>query len=105
MPPYSKRSLDSLFHVFFPSYTYGAVSLSLNITQINKIHRNFMSILLTKLGFYSTFPRSIVFAPTHIGGIGITPFNVIITQRKIKFLYRNLRANTEISKVILINLQ
>ena len=90
---------------FVPSYTYSAFTLSLPMTHINKIQRNFMPILLTKLGFHSTFPRSIVFAPTHIGGIGITPFNVIITQRKIKFLYRHIRANTEIGKVLIINLQ
>ena len=64
-----------------------------------------MSILLTKLGFHHTFPRSIVFAPLHLGGLGITPFNVIIAQRKIQFLYRHLRASTDIGKVILINLQ
>ena len=64
-----------------------------------------MPILLPKLGYHSTFPRSIVFAPTHIGVIVITPFNVIITQRKIKFLYRHLRAKTDISKVMIINLQ
>ena len=30
---------------------------------------------------------------------------MIITQRKIKFLYKHLRARTEIGKVIIINLQ
>ena len=64
-----------------------------------------MPMLLTKLGFHPTFPRSIVFAPKQFGGIGIPPFNVIITQRKIKFLYKHIRARTEIGKVMLINLQ
>ena len=44
-----------------------------------------MSILLTKLGFHSTFPRSIVFAPIHIVGIGLIPFIELIIKEKIRF--------------------
>ena len=46
-----------------------------------------------------------MFAPQNIGGIGIVPFNVIITQHKIKFLQRHLRKNNEIGNCIIINLK
>ena len=72
---------------FVPSYTYSAVALSLTKAQTTQIQKTFLPLLLPRLGFHPTFPRSIVFAPTHLGDIGITPINVIITQRKIKFLY------------------
>lgn len=104
--PLTRKEAWVAFTMYFvPSYTYRAVTLSFNMAQITKIQRIFMPMLLNRLGFHSTFPRSIVFAPTHLGGMGIVPFNVIITQRKIRFLYRHLRAQTEISKVIMINLQ
>ena len=89
---------------FVPSYTYSAVTLSLPMKNITRVHQIFMPLLLNKLGIQSTFPRAIAFAPRHIGGIGITPFNVVILQRKINFLYCHLRANTELGKVILINI-
>ena len=76
---------------FVPSYTYSALSLSLENVEINKIHRTFMPLLLNKLGFHSTLPRSIEFAPRNKLVIGIKLVNVIIPQRKIKFLYGHLR--------------
>ena len=104
--PLTRKETWVAYTIYFvPSYTYSAVTLSLPMKDINQIHQSFMPLLLNKLGFHSTFPRAIAFAPKHIGGIGITPFNVIITQRKINFLYRHLRANTEISNAILINMQ
>ena len=64
-----------------------------------------MPLLLNKLGFQASFPRAIAFAPRHIGGIGITPMNVIIVQRKLRFLYSHLRQNSDLGHAILINLQ
>ena len=90
---------------FVPSYTYSAVTISLNDTDIKKIHRTFVPTLLPKLGYQETFSRAVVFAPQNIGGIGIVSFNVIITQQKIKFLQRHLRKNTEIRTSIIINLK
>ena len=90
---------------FIPSCTYSGVSLSLPKSQIHQVQCIYMPMLLTKLGFHPTFPCSIAFAPKHLCGLGITPFNVIIIQRKIKFLYKHLRSRTEIGKVIIINLQ
>ena len=64
-----------------------------------------MPSLLNRLGYQSTFPRAVAFAPKNIGDIGIAPMNIIITQRKINFLYRHLRANKELGRAIIINLQ
>ena len=104
--PVSKLEAWTAFTMFFvPSYTYSVVTLSINDTDIKKIHRTFFPTLLPKLGYQATFPRVVVFAPQNIGGIGIVPFNVIITQQKIKFLQRHLRKNTEIRNSIIINLK
>lgn len=104
--PTNKLEAWTAYTMFFvPSYTYSAVTLSLNDSDIKKIHRTFIPTLLPKLGYQSTFPRSVVFAPQHIGGIGLVPFNVIITHRKIQFLIRHIRKNTELGTTILINLK
>ena len=104
--PLTKLETWIAYTMFFvPSYTYIAVSISLQTSDITSIHRTFIPALLLKLGYQTTFPRSIVFAPKHIGGIGITPLNVIITQRKIKFLHRHIRKQKELGKWCLINLQ
>ena len=63
------------------------------------------SACFSKIGYQVTFPRSVVFAPSHIGGVGITPINVIITQKKIQLLYRHLRKGTELGKACLINIK
>ena len=89
---------------FVPSYTYSAVTLFLPTKEINNIHCTFMPLLLNKLGFQASFPRAVAFAPRHIGGIGITPMNVIIVQRKLRFLYSHLRKNSNLGHAILINL-
>ena len=46
-----------------------------------------------------------VFAPTRIRGVGITPINVIIAQKKIQLLHSHLRKKTELGKACLINIQ
>ena len=90
---------------FVPSYTYRSVTLSFTVHDTNNIHRTFMSSLLNRLGYQATFSRAVAFEPKYIGGIGITPMNVIITHRKIKFLYRHLRSNKDLSRAIIINLK
>ena len=99
------RSLGCLSNVFFPNYNYSAVTLSLSVKDTTTIHKTFMLSLLNRLGFQATIPRSVAFAPKQLVGIGITPMNVIITQRKVKFMYRHLCANKELGKALLINLQ
>ena len=89
---------------FVPSYTYSAVTLSLPTKEINAINRTFMPLLLNKLGFQKSFPRAVAFTPRHIGGIGITPMNVIIVKRKICFLYFHLKQKSELGNEIIINL-
>ena len=65
----------------------------------------YLPVLISRLGFQSAFPRAVVFAPKHIGGIGITPFNTIILQSKLQFLHRHLRQKTELGQAILIKLK
>ena len=104
--PLTSKEAWIAYNVYFvPSYTYSAVTLSLPTNDIHKIHCTFMPLLLNKLGFQASFPRAVAFAPRHVGGIGITPLNVIIVQRKVRFLYSHLRHNSDLGKAIIINLQ
>lgn len=104
--PLTRKEAWIAYNVYFvPSYTYSAVALSLTTKDIHKIHCTFMPLLLNKLGFQASFPRAVAFVPRHVGGIGITPLNVIIVQRKLRFLYSHLRHNSDLGKAIMINLQ
>ena len=90
---------------FIPSVTYSAITLSLPMKAITRIHSLYLPVLLSRLVYQSTYSRSIIFAPKHIGGLGITPLNIIITQHKLQFFHRHLRQKTELSKAILINIK
>ena len=57
------------------------------------------------MGYQSSFPRALVYPLKAVGGIGNIPINVLITQRKIQFIYRQLRTQSELGKVLPINFQ
>ena len=71
-----------------PSLTYVSLSLFLQQSTIDNIHKRYIPALLPKLGFQATFPRETVYAPKSVVGIGILHLNLLIVQRKIKFIYR-----------------
>ena len=81
------------------------MALALNHAEIEQLHRLYIPRLLPRLGYQSSFPRAVIFAPKTLGGIGLVPLNTIITQRKITFMLRQLRANTDLGRVLLINLR
>ena len=58
---------------FTPSVTYGAVALSLSHAEIDKLHSTYIPRLLPRLGYQSSFPRAVIFAPKTVGGIGLVP--------------------------------
>ena len=104
--PVTRDEAHIAYHQYLvPSYTYGALCMSPKIIDIAKIHATFLPTLLPKLGFQSTFPRAVVFAPISLGGIGITPYDTIILQHKLVFLYRHLRTVSTLSRAIILNLQ
>ena len=104
--PLTKLETKIAYTMFFiPSLTYSTVTLSLSQSVITRMHSTYFPDLLPKLGYQATFPRSFVFAPRHIGGVGLTPLNVIIAQKKIQLLYRHLRKGTELGKACLINIK
>ena len=99
------EALISYSQFFIPSVAYGAVELSLTHVEIEQLHRIYIPRLLPRLGYQSSFPRAVTFAPKIVGGIGLVPLNTIITQRKITFMIRQFRAHADLGKVLLINLR
>jgi len=90
---------------FLPSILYGSVITSFSRKQCVQLHAMLIPRLLQKLGYKSTFPRELVFAPKSSGGLGIVDFSVGIAQAKILCIIRHVRANTSIGNLFLIALR
>ena len=102
----TRDEAHTAYHQYLvPSYTYGALYMSPKMLDIDKIHATFLPTLLPKLGFQSTFPHAIVFAPISLMGIGITPYDTIIFQYKLVFLFLHLWTVSTLSRVIILNRQ
>ena len=84
---------------------YGSVITSFSRKQCMQLHAMLLPRLLQKLGYKSTFPRELVFAPKSSGGLGIVDFSVGIAQAKILCIMRHVRTNTSIGNLLLTALR
>ena len=91
--------------LFIPSVPYGAVSLSLTPSDIETLHSIYIPGILPRMDYKIYFPRVVNFTLIQIEGIELVPLNTIITQQKITFMMRQLKAGNELGKVLLINLR
>ena len=76
--------------------------MSFDDAQIDRLHKRFIPRLLQKLGFKSTLPRSIAFAPKCSGGVRLVDFRVAIWQSKLQAVIKHTRAQTSIGKLFKI---
>ena len=60
-----------LHHIlcFVPSVVYPTAACHLDDHQLDQLQRQYISLLMNKMGFVRTYARSIVFGPENYGGI------------------------------------
>jgi len=56
---------------FIPALAYPLPATWLLDLFFDKVHQLSMSMILNKMGYHQTLPRSMVFAPKYFGGIGL----------------------------------
>ena len=71
----SRRAARTFYSsIFLPSLTYSLPSTHLRYKDCQRIHRASTGYLLNALGLPRTFPLALSFAPTEVGGLGLTHF-------------------------------
>jgi len=91
----SRREAGVLYHLcFLPALTYSFPAMGLPATFLERIHKLSTSTILNKMGYHRNLPRSFVFAPRHMGGIGLR--NLIHEQsaQQMIILLRHMHAHT-----------
>jgi len=85
---------------FLPAITYSFPATWMPQTFLNRIHKLSTSTILNKMGMHSRLPRSMVFAPREMGGVGLC--NLIYEQgtQQLIILLRHLRAKTPLGLAI-----
>ncbi len=97
----SRREAGVLYRsCFLPALTYSFPAIGLPPTFLERIHKLSTSTILNKMGYHRNLPRSFVFAPRNIGGIGLC--NLIYEQsaQQTIILLRHMRAHTPLGLAI-----
>jgi len=97
----SHREANVLYRAcFLPAITYSFPATWLPDRFLERIQQLSTSTILNKMGLRRNLPRSLVFAPREIGGIGLC--NLIHEQsvQKVLILLRHLRADTALGKAL-----
>jgi len=93
----SRQEAGVLYHsCFLPALTYSFPAMGLPATFLERIHKLSTTTILNKMGYHRKLPRSFVFAPCHMGGIGLC--NLIYKQsaQQTIILLRHMRAHTQL---------
>ena len=82
-----------LHHIlcFVPSVVYPTAACHLDDHQLDQLQRQYISVLMNKMGFVRTYARSIVFGPKDYGGIGCLDMRIEAGLGAIETIVRHLR--------------
>jgi len=91
----SRREAGVLYRsCFLPALTYPLPAVWLSPVFLERIHQLSTSTILNKMGFHRNLPRSVVFAPRRLGGIGLCNLVHEHCAQQVIILLRHLRAGT-----------
>jgi len=97
----SRREAGVLYRsCFIPALAYSLPAIWLPPAFLDRIHRLSTSLILNKMGFHRNLPRSIVFAPRCLGGIGLCNFIHEQFAQQMIILLRHLRAATPLGRTM-----
>jgi len=97
----SRREANVLYRsCFLPALTYSFPATWMPHQFLERIHKLSTSTILNKMGLHSCLPRSMVFAPREVGGVGLC--NLIHEQgtQQLLILLRHLRSKTALGTAI-----
>ncbi len=97
----SRREAGVLYRsCFLPALTYSFPAMGLPPTFLERIHKLSTSTILNKMGYHRNLPRSVVFAPCRIGGIGLCNLIQEQSAQQTIILLRHLRAKSSLGKAM-----
>jgi len=97
----SRREATVLYRsCFVPALCYPLPATWLQLKYFDRIHRLSTSTILNKMGYHRFLPRSMVFAPRSIGGIGLCNLHHEQSAQPIIILLRHLRANSPLGQTL-----
>ena len=79
--------------------------IGFNRKQCEKIQSPVVAACLSAAGLSRTFPRAVVFAPLHLGGLGWLSMTTIQAQETITIALRHIKADDTVGKLLKISLQ
>jgi len=101
--PMTRREAGVLYRsCFIPALTYPFPAVWLSDLFLEKIHQLSTSTILNKMGFHRNLPRSMVFAPRSLGGVGMCNLQSEMETQQILILLRHLRAKTPLGQAMTV---
>jgi hypothetical protein len=91
--------------VFLPSIKYPLPATSITWEKLEKMQSLVINSVLPKLGFNRHFPRAVVYAPEHYGGIGTQHIAVEQGLSHVTAFLSHVRANTTLGQSLMILLE
>jgi len=99
--PMNHREAGVLYRsCFLPAITYPLPATWLPDRFFEKMHQHSTSTILNKMGYHRTLPRTLVFAPRAMGGVGLVNLQNEMEIQQILILVRHLRAATPLGKAM-----
>jgi hypothetical protein len=86
--------------VYSPSVKYPLPTTSISKSTLQQIQKPVIHAVLSRMGFNNHFPRSMVFASTRYGGLGLVDLYSEQSVGQIQLLVTHLRSNSYISNTI-----
>ena len=82
-----------LHHIicFVPSVVYPTAACHLNDYQLDQLQRNYIGVLMNKMGFIRKYARDIVYGPKEFDGIGCLNMRIEVGLLAVETIVRNLR--------------
>jgi len=99
--PMMRREAGVLYcSCFLPALTYLFPAVWLSDRFLEKLHCLSTLTILNKMGFHRNFPRSLMFAPRSMGGVGLCNLQSEMETQQILILLHHLRAATPLGHTI-----
>jgi hypothetical protein len=98
----SREEAHRAYHsIFIPSLTYSLGSTSFTAVEATSIQKRPINLILASMGINRNMPRSVVYAPITLGGLG---FKCLYTEQgwcqQIENLVGHIRINSTVGKLI-----
>jgi hypothetical protein len=104
--PLSRKDAYTAYHSsFLPSVTYPLPATFIAPQRLDLIQRDVTGAFLCKMGYNRNMPRSVVFAPVEIGGVGYRSLSVEQGVGQVILLLKHIRARTTLGIFMLTTLE